>query len=267
MQENNTRLIDEALLDTPVENTFRLTWEFIKLNKNFTFTAMSIFVLLNLFGTLPILSLIFSVFATVFTVVIQMYIGRTFYGTQNIGTYVEGIKASRIDEMLRRHTRAAFGVYVGFILLLIIIVFVLAIIAATTGLINQNMNENDMLMALAGIGLPLIVFFLVISYVQPLVYANIILANSFQEGFKAVFTLFSKDVWSSALQKKYFTYVAKIGIVIMAILFILGILFGLLTMLPALGFLGVIMIFMGLYVLVILMSIMAMMARRIVEVQ
>ncbi|HHH55041.1 MAG TPA: hypothetical protein ENK91_15365, partial [Bacteroidetes bacterium] len=109
--QNNRRLIDEALLDTPIENTLRLAWEFIKLNKKFTFTAMGIFVVLNLLGAIPLLSLVFAVLAAVFGISIQMHVGRTFYGTENIETYIEEIEESRIDNVLTQYSSTAFGVY------------------------------------------------------------------------------------------------------------------------------------------------------------
>ncbi|HHD82291.1 MAG TPA: hypothetical protein ENK82_09290 [Campylobacterales bacterium] len=263
--QNSRRLIDEALVDTPIENTLRLAWEFIKLNKKFTFTAMGIFVVLNLFGAIPLLSLVFAVLAAVFTISIQMHVGRTFYGTENIETYIKEIEESRIDNILTQYSSTAFGVYLGWFVLIFIMAFLLALFGVGSGLLNQNMSQQDMLMALASLGLPLLLFVLVLSYVQPLVYSNIILANSFGEGFKAVFTIFSKDVWSSAMQKIYFAYVAKIGLLIMAAVLLAVFAVGLFTMIPFLGLLASIAMLMGMYVFVVLMAVMSMVARRMVE--
>ncbi|CAA6813151.1 MAG: Unknown protein [uncultured Sulfurovum sp.] len=265
MQEENRRLIDEALDFEPVKNTFRLAREFIVLNKNFTFMAMGIFIVLNLFGMIPVIAFIFTVLAAVFGIVIQMQVGRTFYGTDNIETYVDEINNSRVDEVVKRYAQTAFGVYLGWALLIILILFILGFIAATTGVVKENMSENDVIMAFAGFGLPLILVALIFSYVQPLVHSNIVLSNSFREGLKAVFTVFSKDVWLSALQKSYFSYIAKVGLLTMALIFLAGLIVALLSTIPVIGGFAMIFIFVMLYFLMVLMSITSMMARRIVE--
>ena len=115
MQESNRRLIDEALDFEPVKNTFRLAWEFIVLNKRFTLIAMGVFIVLNLIGSIPVLSLIFTVFAAVFGIVIQIHSGRTFYATQNIETYVQEIKDSRVEEITSKHLRTGLGIYLGWL--------------------------------------------------------------------------------------------------------------------------------------------------------
>ncbi|CAA6808118.1 MAG: Unknown protein [uncultured Sulfurovum sp.] len=265
MQEDNTRLIDEALASEPTKNTFRLGWEFITLNKQFTFIAIGIFTLLNLFGAIPVVSFVFAVFAAVFGVVVQMHAGRTFYGTDNIETYVDEIKKSNIKEVLSRYGQTALGVYLGWLSFLVMIFLFLGFFAATTGMVKEGMSENDVIMALAGLGVPLLVLALVFSYVQPLVHSNIVLANSFQEGFKSVFTVFTKDVWSSALQKSYFSYVSKVGLLGIALLFVVVLAVGLLITVPVIGVFASIFIFVIMYVFMVFMSITSMMARRIVE--
>ena len=100
---------------------------------------------------------------------------------------------------------------------------------------------------------------------KPLVHSNIVLANSFPEGFKAVFTIFSKDIWSSSMNKSYFFYVAKAGILLSVLLLIIVAGMSFLATIPLVGFVGSIMMMMGVYVFMVFMSIVSMMARRIVE--
>jgi len=262
MQEDNTRLIDEASDFEPVKNTFRLGWEFIHLNQTFTLTVMAILILLNLLGMIPLISLITAMFAGILGMALQIYAGRAVYESNEITDYVELIKNSRIDsEEIKGHFSTAFGAYMGWVVLLIAFVFMASIMAVSSGLINENMNEADVLMAFASIGLPLVLVALILSYVQPLVHSNIVFANGFSEGFKAVFTLFSKDVWSSAMQKSYFTYVSVFGLVIMGILIPFIALFAIMGMGVVLN-IGLVIIS---YMLMIIMSIAAMFARRIVE--
>jgi len=265
MQEENTRLIDEASDSESLEsvkNTFRLGWEFIQLNQTFTLTVLAILILLNLLGMIPLLSLIASMFAGVLGITLQIYAGRAIYESNEITDYVELIKTSRIDnEELKEHFNTAFGAYVGWVILLFAFSFMAAIMAVSSGLITENMNEADVLMAFASIGLPLTLVALALSYVQPLVHSNIVLSNGFSEGFKAVFTLFSRDVWSSAMQKSYFAYVSVFGLAIMLVLIPFVALFVSIGMGVVLNILLVIVI----YMLMIIMSMAAMFARRIIE--
>jgi uncharacterized membrane protein YqaE (UPF0057 family) len=265
MQKDNRRLIDEAsefeTLES-VKNTFRLGWEFIRLNQTFTLMVLAILIVLNLLGMIPLLSLIAPMLAGVLGMALQIYAGRAIYESKNITDYVELIKNSRINsEALKGHFSTAFGAYMGWVVLLLAFIFITTIMAISSGFITENMSEADLLMALASIGLPLALVALVLSYVQPLVHSNIVLSNGFPEGFKAVFTLFSKDVWSSAMQKSYFTYVSVFGLVIMAIL----IPFVALFMSVGMGLILNIALIIGSYMLMIIMSIAAMFARRIVE--
>ncbi len=72
MYENNNRLlVDEAIAFEPIKNTFRLGWEFVKLNQQFTITAMIIFILLNLLVTIQVVSFIFMVLSAIFVILIQ----------------------------------------------------------------------------------------------------------------------------------------------------------------------------------------------------
>jgi len=262
MHKENKRLIDEASEFEPVKNTFRLGWEFIRLNQTFTLTILAILIVLNLLGMIPLLSLITPMLAGILGIALQIYAGRAVYASHNITDYVQLIEESHIDsEEIKGHFRTAFGAYMGWVILLFAFMFFASIVAVSFGLINEKMSEADVLMAFASVGLPLTLVALVLSYVQPLVHSNIVLSNGFLEGFKAVFTLFSKDVWSSAMQKSYFSYVSIFGLVIM------GILIPFVALFTAVG-IGVILnivLIIGSYMLMIIISIAAMFARRVVE--
>lgn len=264
MQEENRRLIDEALDFEPVKNTFRLAWEFIILNKNFTLMAMGAFVLLNFLGTLPVIGFILTVFAAAFGIVMQMHVGRTLYGTANIETYVDEIQKSSIKEALSNYLQTAFGIYLSWLVFMLLIIFSFSLLGITTGVFTEDMNENDIVNAFSDLGLPLVIFALLFSYLQPLVHSNIVLSNSGGEGFKAVFTIFTKDVWSSAMQKPYFFYVVKVALIILVLLVLVGVIFFALLH-PLLGAFSAFFIFMSMYIFMVIMSVTSMMARRIVE--
>ncbi len=271
MYENNTqnsdiRLIDEALSSEPIKNTFRLGWEFIKLNQKFTLTAMIIFVVLNLFGMIPVAALVFMVLSAIFGLVVQIHVGKTFYESQNIKKYVAEIQDSSIDKLLTRHVATAFGAYMGWVILILFFIFLLGVIGGGIGIINEHMNEADLVKAILALGFPMLLIALVLSYVQPLVQANIIMANGFQEGFKAVFTLFSANVWRSAFKSSYFKYVAGFGLVIILSLFFFAFIIGILTNLIGLTIVGNILMVVLMYIFMIIMAVGSMMTKRLVEI-
>ena len=271
MYENNThnsdtRLIDEALSSEPIKNTFRLGWEFIKLNQTFTLTAMILFVVLNLLGMIPLVSLIFMVLSAIFGLVIQIHVGKTFYESQDITSYVHEIKESSIDRILTQHVATAFGAYMGWVVLLLLAMLLLGFIGGIMGIINEHMNEADLLNALVALGFPMLLIAMLISYVQPLVQANIMMAKGLKEGFKAVFTLFSIRVWRSAFQSAYFKYVAGFGLATLVLLFFFAFLVGLLTSLSGLTLVGNILMVLLMYVFMLIMAVGSMMAKRLVEI-
>ena len=264
-QKSDTRLVDEALASEPIKNTFRLGWEFITLNQKFTLTAMIIFVVLNLFGMIPIASLIFMVLSAVFGLVIQIHVGKTFYESQDIKSYIQEIQESRIDTLLTRHVATAFGAYMGWIVLLLLLILLFGFVGGSMGIINEQMNEADLLNALVTLGLPMLLIALVFSYVQPLVQANIIMAQGVQEGFRAVFTLFSSNVWRMAFQSSYFKYVAGFGLAIILLLFFFAFIVGILTAVSGLTIVGNILMVVLMYIFMLIMAVGSMMAKRRVE--
>ena len=264
MQETSERLVDEALLNEPVRNTFRLGWEFITLNRQFTLTAVIIFVLLNMLATLPIASVIFMVLSSIFGTAIQIHIGRTFYEAESISGYLETIKQSSIEPILSKHFITAVGVYLGWVVLLFVILIFLASFTNFGNNINPNIGNEAILLMLMQIGIPFILLVAILSYVHPLVESNIIMANSFQEGFKAVFTLFSLELWRRSFQKSYFKYVASFGLFVMLMAMLGALVLGMLRGTPV-SMVADILLVAGMYVLMVFIAIGSMMSRRLVE--
>jgi len=257
MNKNDIRLIDEAIGNESVKNTFRLGWEFIVLNKKFTAIAMVIVMILNLLGSLPTVGVLFLLMSGVFSMIIQIYIGKHLYGTDNIETLVNGINGATVKEAVQTHANTAWGAYVGWIFLMMFIMTIFSFFIASLGLEKEALVQMDLL-ALLNLFSPLIIFILLLSYVQPLVQANIIMANNFQEALKAVFTLFSIPLWKSAFQKKYFVYIAKVeGIIMMAIIAVMSLMY----LLPPFS----IFLSIFLYIYIVMMSVSAVMAKRMVE--
>ena len=143
---------------------------------------------------------------------------------------------------------------------------VLSLIVNSMGVtLSSEITQAELLSALVSIAIPMLIITLLFSYVQPLVQANVVMANTFKEGFFAVMTLFSVDVWSKAMTKKYFKYTALFGTAVFGIMFIFALISGLLSAVPVVNILMSIVLLLGIYVFIVIMGVAAMMVKRIVE--
>lgn len=260
-QNSDIRLIDEALSSQPIKNTFRLGWEFIKLNQQFNISMIIIFIVLELFATIPKFSLLFTLLSAVFSLLIQIYVGKIFYKSRDIKEYIDAIEDSTIDKLLKKDIGTAFGAYLGWMVLTIFLILLFGFIGRSLGIINLYMSQSDMVDILPIIA-PIIIF---ITYIQFLVQANIILLNSFKEGFKEVFRLFSPSLWHLAFQSSYFKYVALLGLVIISSFLLFSFIIGIITAFSGLAIIGNILMVILIYIFMIIISIGFMMARRVVE--
>ena len=265
IENSDPRLIDEALNTEPIKNTFRLSWEFITLNQKFTFTLMGVFIALHVLGMIPILALIFMIFAGVFGLAIQIYIGRVFYKTTNITSYIKEIENSEINQVSYTSIAPAFGAYIGGLLFLFLVAFLFGVVANSMGLIHEGMNEQELAKMIGSLGMPMILIMLVILYLQPLVQANIILAKNFGEGFQAVFTIFSIRLWKQSIQKSYFLYVVILGFIVLSTMFVVVILLNSLGSAIGLPLFTNIILLACMYIFMIVMAIGSVMAKRLIE--
>ena len=261
MQENNTRLIDEALSSEPIKNTFRLGWEFVTLNKKFTMTMMVVILVLTLLSMIPILGVVFSVFSSALILSIQIYAGRLVYTTENIETFVDEVHQADGENIVKQYFAPALGAYMGWMVMALLFIGVITLAIGGMG-VSENMNNTELLALLSTIGLPLLLVLLLFSYVQPLIQANIVMSNNFKEGFFAVFTIFSADVWRRAMQGSYFKYMFWLGLLVLGASLLFGFLFSILGAIP---FLNIFIMIIFVYIFMIIMTVAAMMAKRIVE--
>ena len=260
MQKNNMRLIDEATSFEPVKNTFRLGWEFITLNKKFTLSAIVVLLVLSLLGSIPMVGFIFSVFSSAFALAIQIYAGRLVYETENIETFVDEVHNADGQKLIERHFSPALGAYMGWMVMALLLIGLISLLIGSTS-INVT-NNGELLSLLSTVGIPLLLVLLVFSYVQPLVQSNIVMANNFKEGFLAVFTVFSANVWRSAMQGSYFKYISVYGIIILLSMVLFAFLFSVFATIPILN---IFILIVFVYIFSIMMAVSAVMARRIVE--
>ena len=256
------RLIDEAVSFEPVKNTFRLGWEFITLNKQFTMTVMVVLLVLTLLGYIPLVGFIASVFSNTLVLAVQIYVGRLVYETENIESFVDEVHHADGQKMIERYFAPALGAYMGWMVIGLLFVGIVTLAIGSSGL-NINVTNNvELLNILSTIGLPLFLMALIFFYVQPLVQSYIVMANDFKEGFFAVLTIFSADVWRSAMQWNYFRYISVYGVIVLLAIFLFTFAFSIFSVIPVVN-IFVMIVFV--YIFSIMMSVSAVMAKRIVE--
>lgn len=260
MYENNSRLIDEAIASEPIKNTFRLGWEFLTLNKKFTMSVMLVLLALSLLGLIPIVGFIFSVFSSAFLLAMQIYVGRLVYETEDIELFVSEVHNVEGQNVIERYFSPALGAYLGLMVMLLLFVGVISLMVGDKA-VDVN-NYMELSSALSGVWLPMLIVTLLISYVQPLVLSNIVMANDFKDGLLAVFTIFSADVWRAAMTGSYFKYIFVYGLCVLLSFFLFSMVFSVFAVIPILN---IITLMVFVYLLSIMMSVSAVMVRRIVE--
>lgn len=261
MREDNQRLIDEALAQEPIRNTFRLSWEFLILNKQFTLTAMSMLLLLNILS--QFIGLLAMVLSGILSLCVQIYLSRFIYETKSIQTFIAQTKESKFENVVAKNFYISMGAYLGNVVLLIGFIFLLTVLLKSNGFDLEHFDESQLLPMVQVIAIPLLVTLLLVSYIHPLVQSNVALSNSFNEAFFAVFSLFSISLWRRAFHGGYFKYISLIILVISGVALSLEMLF----QVPVLNIIANFLLIVLMYVYIVVLSITAMMARRVVETQ
>ncbi len=215
-------LIDQATSE-PIKNVFKIGWETIILNIPTLSTAITLLLLLNIasFMNLMLLNIVLVIFSGILVVSAQIYIGRTFYEAVGMNDFASTIREATVMDFFKKHIGVATGSYIAWITLFILPILVI-VLFLPQGAEPTTEDIDNFLLAF----IPFIVIMLIVLYVQPLVQANVIVSNTFKEGFRAVMTIFSKKVWTKAFTRRYFSYLTRFGLIIFATLFLLGLVIG-----------------------------------------
>ena len=265
-EAQNSRLIDEALASEPIKNTFRLSWEFLSLNRQFTLTVMALLLILSLLGmTIPVVGAIFTVLSSALSISMQIYIGRLVYESQDIQQFVSEVKIAKGEDILKKFFSPSIGAYMGWMVLSLLFLVVIGFIAGVIGVPQVNLeetmvlkNEKEIMEFLSVIAIPTLLLFLLFLLIQPLIQFKIIKADNFNQGFFAVMNFFSLKVWRRAFRWSYIRYVfAVFGI---GMLYMIGVF--LLMTIPMVNYIAIIL---GFYVWMILLSVASVMVERVLE--
>jgi len=221
-EEKVERLVDQAK-QNPIKNVFIIGWEAVILNIPIMLSAILVLVLLGLLGFVPYINVVVTILSATFMVSAQIYIARIFEEASDMYGFASNIEKMTLKELFHTHLMTALGSYFAWVILFLIPLIVTFII------MPQDLSKIDpeTIMNIAKNLIPFLIFILIILYVQPLIQYNIIKAEGFSEGFKAVLTLFSSSLWSRALSGSYFSYIAKFGLVVFLLLFLIGLGLGL----------------------------------------
>jgi len=260
MHNEKRKLLDEALSHEAIKNTFRLSWEFMVLNRKFTLTAMSMLLLINILS--PFLGLLSMLLSGVFLMAIQLYIAKSIYGAKSMGEFVAQTQKAKIEKAVEENLLVAFGAYLGETVLLFLFLFLFSMLIQTLGFELEKVKKvEDLVVILKAVAFPLMILLLYVSYMRPLVLAKISMATSLQEGFRAMLTLFSFSLWRSTLGTGYFYYMSRL----LVLIFMGATFLGILLTIPFMSFLAGFIIIAMLYIYSVIFSISAMMGRRVVE--
>ena len=261
--DDNNRLIDEALSSDPIKNTFRLGWEFIILNKKFTYLSLAIAIGANILTSLDErLGFVPMLIYTFYMLTIQVEIGRIMHGTQNIETFVSDVKALDIITVVRKNIERVIGSFIGWTVIYTGLMVTFLIVGVMIyGLIGSAKEA----FALAII--PMLLLLLFVAYLQPLIQAKIALSTNLEEAMFAVFSIVKKEFRIRAFKKSYFKYAASMLFVLLAIPFAISSMYamGLFSSVPLLNEILIVLLPIAGYIATVIMAVGYMMANRMVE--
>ncbi len=234
-EKKEMNIVDQALAH-PIKYTFMLTKEVYSLNKRFFWGLVALTVLLALLSEIPLLGIIASVVSGILIFSVFLFTGKVFDRSLHMDMFVEEIEGINISKLWNNYWQIAFGAYLGWVLILLIIIFLTAFILGLSGqmdlLMSGDIAAQSPSTLLSLVAVPLLLFALIL-YLVPLVFANTIRTDTFGDAFKSVFTLFSGSVWHRAFTGVYFKYMALLGLVVIGLILVLSILFSLLLALSA----------------------------------
>lgn len=263
MQENNTRLIDEALGSEPIKNTFRLGWEFVTLNKKFTYISLAVAIGTHVLSSFNAsLAFFLMLFYGFYMLAVQIEVGRVIHGTENIETFVAEVEAIDASKVVKGHIERVIGAVIGWSLVYTGIMVLFAVFTFMIYALIGNMNE-----AIALILIPAVALLLLVAYLQPLIQAKIALSANIEEAMFAVFSIVKPELRIRAFNKSYFRYVASLLFVLLAIPFALTTIHGLgfFSSVPVLNEVLIVLLPIAVYIATVIMAVGYMIAGRMVE--
>jgi hypothetical protein len=203
------RLVDEALTYEPVRNTFRLGWEFIRLNPIFALSLLLPFMLFLSWGLNPFLSMLFFSLAIIWSFGIHIYVAKLFYRCEDMHMFVQEVQKSTIEHFIKTALPLGLGAFLAWTLMLFLLAIVFVILLFSLATINQSMAlEPSIKLFLI---LPFFLFFLFFWLIHPIIQSNVALSENMFDALFAVYSFLFKNLWKDAFQKEYLFYILMIA--------------------------------------------------------
>ncbi len=214
----------------------KLAWGFFKGNYALNFAALAILIVISLLGAIPIIGILFVLAYSVLSLSIQIYFGKSVDRIEKIEEIQEIAAQTKVGEFLTKYLHVAAGAFLSLFLLSLVFMAIFASIVGMSGYMDMQAMQNGVVVrqemmatmssgsGLAGLAILLVGMFL--FYFFPGMMGEVIRAESFNDGFKRVFLLFSPSFWKKCFNKEYFMLVfiwSLILIVVMLVIFALSV--------------------------------------------
>ena len=256
MEEKTSANIVEQSLEHPIKYAIMLTKEVYSLNKGFFWGITALIIVLAILSNIQIVGLVASVVSGILMFALFLFTGKVFDTSSTMDMFVKEIESISISKLWNDYWKPALGAYLGWVIVVIALIILTTITFSLTGgtslLMQDEPLASNLTLLLPPMILPLIILSLIL-YVIPLVFANTIRTDTFEDAFKSVFTLFQGTLWRRAFTGGYFKYMAAIGLVLIALIVGVSVASGLLVTL--LGAIDPTMIYIGMILMVIVMVI------------
>ncbi len=214
-------LTDENLRSRPIPSALDYTWAALSGNWKNSAIVASVLLVLTILQALPLVGVIAAVLSSVILYSVAYWIVGEMMESGSAAQFKERIGAGGAKEMLLSYISPAFGFYLGFILVSILVIAATSLIfwltggEAVFGMVQEQMGRPDatpqqtmeLYAKIVATSTPTLIFFLIISsffgYLWPLIYGYALLQRSFSDALNAVFMLFSPRFWSASFTGKY----------------------------------------------------------------
>ncbi len=201
-----------------------LAWNFFKGNYALNFAVIAILILLNLLGMIPIIGMLFILAYSILSLSVQIYFGRGVDKAQRPEDMAELAAQSKIADVLSAYLQVAAAAFLALFAISLVFMALFGVVVGMSGGIENMQNgvaaqaQMSVMLGSAGVaGLVLILVAAFLFYFFPAVMGRVIRSDTFVDGFKNVFLLFSPNMWKACFNKEYFVLVLVWSLILMGV--------------------------------------------------
>ena len=209
----------------------KLAWGFFKGNYALNFAVLAILIVISLLGAIPIVGMLFVFAYSILSLSVQIYFGKSVERIERVEQIEEVAAQTRVGELLTKYLQVAAGAFLSLFLLSLVFMAIFASIVGMSGYMDMQAMQSGVMMqqemmatmssgsGIAGIIVLLVGMFL--FYFFPGMMGEVIRAESFNDGFKRVFLLFSPAFWKKCFNKEYFKLVFIWSLILIAVMLVI----------------------------------------------